>query len=242
MKSVSSFSSIDIHIFQAYNITDNLYNNDNYVCFELFVPFENFFSHLETSPWLVKGCKFWPMLGTYGECFTYMETSHWPVKDYKFWHLLGVHGHSAVWVLQRATPTVTRGIRLLWPSPRTRDTHLMPIVWQWSCHYLFYNLGLSRLGFEYQTFCLLGERTNVYILYVSEPSSTTATPTVWNISKSYTNVLYQWLVIACKRIDNVLVFVRLYFLLWKMGEMYTSLYIARWKIYLLIGPWLRRLF
>ena len=34
--------------------------------------------------------------------------------------LLGTYGHFAVKVF---TPTATRGIRLLWSSPRTHDTH-----------------------------------------------------------------------------------------------------------------------
>ena len=28
---------------------------------------------------------------------------------------------------------------------------LLPSVWQWSCHYLFNDVGLSRLGFEHPT-------------------------------------------------------------------------------------------
>ena len=66
------------------------------VCFEVFVPLEDFFTHMETSPWPVKGCKFWPMLGTHGHC---------PVKV--FW---------------ADTPTVTPGILVCWSSPRTRGT------------------------------------------------------------------------------------------------------------------------
>ena len=55
--------------------------------------------------------------------FTHMETSPLPVKGCKFWPILGTHGQWAMSVFKRATPTVTRGIRLLWFSPRTRDTH-----------------------------------------------------------------------------------------------------------------------
>ena len=39
-------------------------------------------------------------------------------------------------------------------------SHLTPSVWQWSCHYLFLRLGLSRLGFEHPTFRLRGQRSN----------------------------------------------------------------------------------
>ena len=35
--------------------------------FGVFRPTREFFIHLETSPLPVKGCKFWPMLGTYGQ-------------------------------------------------------------------------------------------------------------------------------------------------------------------------------
>ena len=36
-----------------------------------------------------------------------------------------------------------------WSSPRTRDTHLMPSVWQWSCHYL--SLRLRSVATRDQT-------------------------------------------------------------------------------------------
>ena len=39
-------------------------------------------------------------------------------------------------------------------------SHLLPSFWQWSCLYLFYDLGLSRLGFEHPTFCLQGQHYN----------------------------------------------------------------------------------
>ena len=54
--------------------------------------------------------------------FTHMETSPLPVKGSEFWPMLGTHGHWAVRVLWRATPTVTRGIRLWWSSSGTSDT------------------------------------------------------------------------------------------------------------------------
>ena len=37
---------------------------------------------------------------------------------------------------------------------------LLPSVRQWSCHYLLNDLGLSRLGFEHQTFRMQGEHSN----------------------------------------------------------------------------------
>ena len=58
-----------------------------FVClFGVLRPTREFFSHLETSPFPVKSCKFWPLLDPYG---------HWAMR-----------------VLYRATPSVTRGICL----------------------------------------------------------------------------------------------------------------------------------
>ena len=43
-------------------------------------------------------------------------------------------------------------------SEDTWHSLLLPSVSQWSCHCLFYELGLSRLGFEHPTFRMRGER------------------------------------------------------------------------------------
>ena len=66
-----------------------------FVCLGVFRPTREFFSHLETSPLPVKGCKFWPILGTHG---------HWAVRS-------------------EATCTVTRACPFKWSFPSTRDTH-----------------------------------------------------------------------------------------------------------------------
>ena len=98
----------------------------------LFVCLE-FFSHLETSLLPVKGCQFWPMIGTYG---------HWAVR-----------------VLKRATPTVTRGI--CYNGHHQSDTHTKcrasgsVDVTTW-----LNALGLSRLGFKLQTFRLQDDGSN----------------------------------------------------------------------------------
>ena len=97
---------------------ETLLSRKEYFCFNLFVcflgifvPLKNFFTHLETSPLPVKGCKFRPMLGTYG---------HWAVR-----------------VLWCTTPTVTRGIYRIYNGHLWGPmTHLMPSVLLWSCHYL----------------------------------------------------------------------------------------------------------
>ena len=60
-------------------------------------------------------------------------------------------------VLKRATPTVIWGHS----SPRTRDTYIH--CWAFGSGAVttcFYDLGLSRLGFEHPTFPLRGKRSN----------------------------------------------------------------------------------
>ena len=96
------------------------------------------------------------------EVFIIMETSPLPLKAFTFWRTLGTHSHWAVMDFCRATHTVTRGIRLQWSSPRTRDSHLLPSTWQWICHYL--NIRLRSVAavipWEHPTFRMPGERSN----------------------------------------------------------------------------------
>ena len=100
------------------------------VDFDFFVwsflsPIENFFTHLK-----VKGCKFWPMLGTNG---------HWAVR-----------------VLLRAT--VTGDIRC--SSPRTRGTQTCRRAFgSRTVTTCFNDLGLSGLEFQHPLFRLRGERS-----------------------------------------------------------------------------------
>ena len=64
-------------------------------------------------------------------------------------------------VLKRATPTVTRGICLLWSSPKTRDIHTYCRVFGSEAVTICLNdLGMSRLGFEHPTFRLRYQRSN----------------------------------------------------------------------------------
>ena len=79
--------------------------------FGVFRPALEFFTHLETSPMPVKGCKFWPMLGTY---------VHWATR-----------------VLQRATSTVTRSNLLYWSSPKTRGTLVVTPKIMWDLSHIF---------------------------------------------------------------------------------------------------------
>ena len=75
--------------------------------------------HLGTSPFPVKGCKFWPMFGTYDHC--------------------------AVRVLKRATPRMTRtGHPVIMVIAET----ISPIAERmaWSCHYLFWQFEYFATG------------------------------------------------------------------------------------------------
>ena len=66
--------------------------------------------------------------------------------------MLGTYGLWAVMVLQRATPTVTRGIRLYWSSPRTCDTITYCRTFgSGAVTTCFYNLDPSRLVFKHPT-------------------------------------------------------------------------------------------
>ena len=100
-----------------------------FVCIGFFSPTRDFFTRMETSPLPVKGCKFWPMLGTHGheQCHTYYDT-----------------GHPFIMVI----------------SEDQLNSHLLPSVWQWSCHTTCF-WGLSRLGFVHLTFRMRGLRSIV---------------------------------------------------------------------------------
>ena len=87
------------------------------------------------------------------EFFTHTETSPSPVKGCKCWRILGTHVQWAVRVLKRATPSVSINICLLWSSPRTRETHTCCRTFVRGAVTTCSNaLGLSRLGFEHLTF------------------------------------------------------------------------------------------
>ena len=74
--------------------------------------------------------------------FNHMETSSLQVKNFKFDLYSAL---LAIWALLSHT------------FCDTGHPFTMPSVWQWSC---FYDLCLSRLGFEHLTFRMRGERTN----------------------------------------------------------------------------------
>ena len=106
-----------------------------YLLFGDYRPTRKYFTHMETSRLLVKGCKFWPILGTHG---------HWAVRFFSVPHLLW-HGASAYNGHLRGPVTLTY-CRALSSGAITT----------WFC-----DLGLSRLGFEHSTFRLRGLCSNL---------------------------------------------------------------------------------
>ena len=90
-----------------------------FVClFGVFRPTREFFTQLEMSPLPVKGCKFWPMLGTHG---------HWAVRGlYSVSHLLW-HGASVYNGHLRGPVTVT-------PNAERLAVELsLPVLTTWFC-------------------------------------------------------------------------------------------------------------
>ena len=77
-------------------------------------------------------------LSSHSRMFTHKETSPVPVKGCKFWPMLGTHGHWAVSVphLLRRGPN----------HDNEPETHTLPSVWQWSCHFLFIRLRSVATG------------------------------------------------------------------------------------------------
>ena len=109
-------------------------------------------------------CLFVCLFGVYRltrEFFTHMETSPLPMKGCK---ILTYARHS--WLLSSEgslachTHCDTGLPFIMVISEDPWHSHLLPNVWQWSCHYRFYDVGLSRLGFENPTFRLRGQRSN----------------------------------------------------------------------------------
>ena len=113
---------------------DILCYDDFFCLFGVFRPTQEFFTHLETSPLPVKVCKLT------NARHTRPLSSEVSLLCHTYWHT----GHPFIMVFFEDP----------WHS------HLMPSIWQWNCHYLFFNdLGLLRLGFELPTFRLRSERS-----------------------------------------------------------------------------------
>ena len=94
------------------------------------------------------------------EFFTHKEMSPLPMTGCKFGPIPGTHVHGSVRVPLRATPTVTRGIRLYWWSLRTRDTRTYCRAFSsGAVTTCFHDWGLSWPGFEHLIFRLRGRRS-----------------------------------------------------------------------------------
>ena len=89
-----------------------------------------------------------------------METSPIPVKGFKFWPLFSTHGHWAERFFRVPYP--------LWHGASVYNSHFrrtetLTPFWAFSSGTVticFYDLGLSRLGFEHPNFRLWGQRSN----------------------------------------------------------------------------------
>ena len=92
-----------------------------FVClFWVFRTTRDFFTHMETWPWLVRGCKF-------DLCSALMAIEQW---GFLACHTYCNTGHLFIMVISED----------LWHS------HLLPRVWQWSSHYLFLRLRSAATG------------------------------------------------------------------------------------------------
>ena len=126
------FQIISIHMKMVFDKTSHFRLKIGFIClfvcmFGVYCPTREFFAHMETSTLPVRGCKFWPILGT---------QDHWVRR-----------------VLKCATHTVIRIILLKWSSPRTRDTHIYCRAFNsGAVTTYFFDLVLSRLGFQ-PSFC-----------------------------------------------------------------------------------------
>ena len=88
-----------------------------YVCLLSFRPTPEFIHHMETSPLSMKGCKFWPMYtaSTVIEEWWFFSMTYM----YLLWH-------------------VTFVLKMISEDPW--HSHILPCIWQWSCHYIFQGL------------------------------------------------------------------------------------------------------
>ena len=91
------------------------------VCLEIFVLFENFFTHLETSPLQMEGCNF-------DLCSALLASAQWGFSSVPqlLWHLASVYN------------CYLRG-------PLTLHSHLMPSFGNGAVTTYFNDFGLSRL-------------------------------------------------------------------------------------------------
>ena len=96
------------------------------------------------------------------EFFTNLETSPLPVKGCKLWH----YDYNSTLAIEqwwrgfkRASPTVSRYIRLKWSSLRNHDIYTCCWAFSSGAVTTCYNdIGLSRPGFEHTTFQMREKR------------------------------------------------------------------------------------
>ena len=128
--SISKIHSTVPHIF-------NLWRNIIYTWWGRYVKAHGKFCYsLNTLSFFCFLCLIvWWFLST-RECSTHVKMSPLPLKGCKFWPMLGTYDHWAVRVLWRAT-LLWHGKSLYIGSEDPWHSHLMSSVWQWSCRYLF---------------------------------------------------------------------------------------------------------
>ena len=96
-----------------------------FVCLGFIVPLENF-----SLTWRRHHCRW--RAANFDLCSAPMPIEQWGFFSVP--HLL-CHRHPAIMVISK--------------DPWHSHLHVLPSVWQWSCHYLSLDWGPSRLGFEH---------------------------------------------------------------------------------------------
>ena len=119
---------------------------DNFLFVWGFSSHSRFFTHMETSLLLGKGCTFWPILGT--------------------------HGYWAMRILLCATPTLTMDIHLYWSSWRTCNTRFYCRAFTGGVFNTWFNdFGLRLPEFQHPTFGMqcdpwyYKEKINIFIAF-----------------------------------------------------------------------------
>ena len=131
-----------------------------FVCFR---PNRVFCIHMKTSPLSVKGCNFWPILGTYDQWAGYLACH----TNYDTPPVLACRLLSSVVELMREYFVSEDGGPRLYDHLRGPVT-LTPVanIWQWAGITCFIASGLSWPGFEHPTLRMRGKR---YITNATAP-------------------------------------------------------------------------
>ena len=92
----------------------------------IYDPIREFFIHMETSTLLVKGCTFWPMLGTNG---------HWAVRfvsvSHPLWHWASMYNGHLWWPVRLTSIAEPLPVALSLPVFTTYgwDSNISPSAW-----------------------------------------------------------------------------------------------------------------